>query len=116
MTALLDTSVFIAGEPGRIGAAPPPGAEEAAISVVTIGELRLGVHLASTPEARARGLATLRSAESIDPVEIDDAAAAAWAQLLATLRKDGRRMPVNDSWIAATSLSRGYSVVTQDAD
>jgi hypothetical protein len=116
MTALLDTSVFIGREQGRIAEQPPPGAEEVAVSVVTIGELRLGVHLASTPEARARRLATLRIAESMEPVEIDDAAAAAWAQLLATLRKDGGRMPVNDSWIAATALSRGYSVVTQDAD
>jgi predicted nucleic acid-binding protein len=116
VTALLDTSVFIGHEHGRLTEQPPPGAEEVAVSVVTVGELRLGVHMASTPEARARRLATLRTAESMEPVEIDNAAAAAWAQLLATLRKDGRRMPVNDSWIAATALSRGYAVVTQDAD
>jgi predicted nucleic acid-binding protein len=116
VTALLDTSVFIGHEQSRIAEQPPPGAEEVAISVVTIGELRLGVHMASDPEARARRLATLRIAESMEPVEIDDAVAAAWAQLVATLRKDGRRMPINDSWIAASALSRGYKVVTQDAD
>ena len=28
----------------------------------------------------------------------------------------GKRMPVNDSWIAATAISLGVAVVTQDDD
>ena len=32
------------------------------------------------------------------------------------MRDTGKRMPVNDSWIAATAMSLGVPVVTQDED
>jgi predicted nucleic acid-binding protein len=47
---------------------------------------------------------------------IDDSVAAAWATLRGRLREAGRRMPVNDSWIAATAISLGVPLVTQDDD
>ncbi len=40
----------------------------------------------------------------------------AWALLVSRLRLAGRKVPVNDSWIAATALSHGVPVVTQDSD
>lgn len=36
--------------------------------------------------------------------------------LVAALRHAGRRMPINDSWIAATALAHGLEVATQDDD
>lgn len=39
-----------------------------------------------------------------------------WARLRLLLRDSNQRMPVNDSWIAATALSLGVPVVTQDDD
>ena len=39
---------------------------------------------------------------------------AAWARLRVELRDRGLRMPVNDSWIAATAIALGVAVVTQD--
>ena len=47
---------------------------------------------------------------------MDEAVAAAWARLRVGLRDQGRRMPVNGSWIAATALTLGVAVVTQDDD
>jgi predicted nucleic acid-binding protein len=41
---------------------------------------------------------------------------ATWARLVATLRAAGKRMPINDSWIAATALTHDFAVLTQDAD
>jgi predicted nucleic acid-binding protein len=32
------------------------------------------------------------------------------------LRDAGRRIPVNDSWIAATAIAHGVPLVTQDED
>ena len=116
MTALADTSAFIAREQGR-AVAPPPGEEdEIAVSVVTVAELRLGVLLAADVESRSARLATLRLAEALEPLPVDDAVGAAWARLIATLREAGRRMPINDSWIAATALAHDFAVLTQDAD
>ena len=97
--------------------APPPGEEdEIAVSVVTVAELRLGVLLAADVESRSARLATLRLAEALEPLPVDDAVGAAWARLVATLREAGRRMPINDSWIAATALAHDFAVLTQDTD
>jgi len=114
MTALLDTSIMIGWEADRFDAGKLPS--DVSISVVTVAELRLGVLNATSLEARARRMATLRLAESLEPLPIDDKAAEAWAVLVAGLRAVGRRAPVNDSWIAATAISRGMPVATQDDD
>jgi predicted nucleic acid-binding protein len=49
-------------------------------------------------------------------VPIDQRVAEAWASLRVSLRDLGLRMPVNDSWIAATAIALGIPVVTQDDD
>jgi predicted nucleic acid-binding protein len=52
----------------------------------------------------------------MDPVPIDLRVAEMWGRLRVLLREAGRRMPANDSWIAATALALGTPVVTQDGD
>lgn len=112
--ALADTSVFIAIEQERPLTTPPP--EEVAISVITIGELRFGVLAAADGPTRARRLETLSRAEAFDPLPVDAAVASAWATLRLTLRDQGKRMPLNDSWIAATAIANHLPVVSQDGD
>lgn len=112
---LADTSVFIASESGRaLDAAALP--DELAVSIITMGELRAGVLAADTVDVRDRRLATLTAALELDPVPVDESVAAEWARLRVLLRDSGQRMPVNDSWIAATALALGVAVVTQDDD
>ncbi len=112
---LADTSVFIARESGRtlnLSAIP----DELSVSVVTIGELRAGVLAASDTSTRDRRLSTLSGALLLKPVPITEEVADNWARLRVLLRDEGMRMPVNDSWIAATAMSLGIPVVTQDDD
>jgi predicted nucleic acid-binding protein len=112
---LADTSVFIARESGRpLDVARLP--DDLAVSVVTVGELRAGVLAATDTTTRDRRLGTLARALVLDPVPIDGAVADAWARLRLLLRDAGKRMPVNDSWIAATAMALGVPVVTQDLD
>ena len=111
---LADTSVFIALEQRRPLTAPPP--EEVAVSVITVGELRLGVLAAGDGPTRARRLETLSRAEALEPLPVDRAVAHAWATLRLALRDDGKRMPLNDSWIAAMAIANGMPVVSQDDD
>lgn len=112
---LADTSVFIASESGR-GLNTDALPAELAVSVITIGELRAGVLVAGTVEVRDRRLGTLTAALDLDPVPVDEVVAAAWARLRVLLRDSGQRMPVNDSWIAATAMALDVPVVTQDRD
>ena len=86
------------------------------MSVVTVAELRLGVLAAQDNAVRARRLETLSAAEEFDAVPIDRNVAVAWASLRLNLRDAGRRMPLNDSWIAATAIAHDIAVVSQDAD
>ncbi len=110
-----DTSVFIAREVDRpldVAALP----DELAISVITVGELRAGVLVADDVATRDRRLSTLAAALALEPLPIDGEVADAWARLRVSLREAGRRMPVNDSWIAATALAHDVPLVTQDRD
>jgi hypothetical protein len=112
---LADTSIFIAHEAGR-----PLRTEvfpdRIAVSVITVGELRAGVLAAADLETRDRRLATLTAVLALSPVPVDDDVAAAWARLRVSLRDHGRRMAVNDSWIAATAIALDIPLVTQDDD
>ena len=112
---IADTSVFIARESGRaldVSALP----DDLGVSIITIGELRAGVLAAVDLETRDRRLATFSAAQALDPIPIDEPVADAWARLRILLRDSGQRMPVNDSWIAATAISLGVAIVTQDDD
>jgi predicted nucleic acid-binding protein len=112
---LLDTSVFIARESGRaLGALP----EHVAVSVVTLGELQLGVLSAPDDDVRARRADTLALARSADPIPISEAVMVAWAALVADCRAAGaqRTVKLTDALIAATAVERGLPVVTQDDD
>lgn len=116
MRGVLDTSVFIAGEQGRpLNSERLP--DEAAVSIVTVAELLLGVHMASTEEIRGRRLATLRAVESTYvALPVDDAVAGSFAQLVADARRAGHKPKVQDCWIAATAHAHGVAVYTQDTD
>jgi predicted nucleic acid-binding protein len=112
--ALADTSLFIAVEQDRPLSPRPP--ERVAVSVVTIGELRLGVLAAHDGPTRARRLETLSAAAALDPLAVDEQVAHAWATLRLALRDAGKRMPINDSWIAATAIANRLPVASQDSD
>lgn len=112
---LADTSLFIAREGGRpVQADLLP--DELAVSAITIGELRAGVLAAADTTARDQRLSTLTAALGLNPIPVDESVASAWARLRLALRDNKLKMPVNDSWIAATAMALNIPVVTQDDD
>lgn len=111
---LADTSLFIAFEQDRPLSSRPP--ERIAVSVITVGELRLGVLAAQDGPTRARRLETVSAVAALEPLPVDEGVARAWATLRLALRDAGRRMPINDSWIAATAISNDLAVASRDGD
>lgn len=112
---LLDTSVFIARETDRpLGDLP----DRVRVSVITIGELELGVLSAVDDGARARRGDTLALARTAEPVPISESVMGAWARLLDACRAAGihRTVKLTDALIAATAIDLGLPVVTQDGD
>jgi predicted nucleic acid-binding protein len=114
-SGLPDTSVFIARETKRpLGELP----EHVAVSVVTIGELQLGVLSAPDAESRTRRADTLALAPMADPIPIGEPVMTSWARLVADCRDAGihRMVKLTDALIAATAIEHGLAVVTQDHD
>jgi predicted nucleic acid-binding protein len=112
---VLDTSVFIATETGRrLDESLIPA--EVATTVITLAELNAGVLAASTSDIRAQRLATLESVADMEALPVDEDAARMWARLRIHLAESGRRVRVNDLWIAAIAASRALPVITQDDD
>ena len=111
---LLDTSIFVAREHGRpLGTLP----DNAAISVVTIAELHLGVLIADDSKIRAQRLRTLSAVEALfEPLPIDAPVARAFAELAVEARRKGKRPKIMDTWIAATAVAHNLPIYTQDED
>ena len=112
---LLDTSVFIARESGRAISKLPA---RVALSVITIGELQLGVLNAGDSVTRSRRADTLALARAADPIPVSEAVMVSWARLVTDCRAAGvhRAVKLTDALIAATAIEHGLPVVTQDAD
>ena len=112
---LLDTSVFIAREQRRTLKEPPL---RASVSVITVGELHLGVLSAPDGESRARRAMTLALARTMDAVPVTEWVIDEWARLVEACRQAGYLAAVKrmDSFVAATAIALGVPVVTQDND
>ena len=112
MRVLLDTSVLV-------GALPPPGEVEAAISVVSITELHFGVLAAGDFAERARRAARLGVVEAtFDPLPVSVEVARVWGQLAAAVVHRGgnpRRRQI-DLAIAATAKVEGVPLLTHNLD
>lgn len=114
-SGLLDTSIFIARESGRpLGELP----NHVAVSVVSIGELQLGVLASTDDQSRARRADTLALARAADPIPISEAVMTTWARLVTDCRAAGiqRTVKLMDALIAATAVEHGLPVITQDDD
>jgi predicted nucleic acid-binding protein len=112
LSALLDTSVVIATDE-RGGLDLP---EAAAISIITLGELRAGILRAAEDgvrAARARRLAAVRAAFAALPVDED--VAERYGEALAAARDRGRVAKATDLLIIATAAAGGRTLYTLDA-
>lgn len=80
------------------------------MSVVTIGELQLGVLHPADDSSRARRADTLALARTADPIPISEAVMVAWARLVTDCRAASvqRTIKLTDALIAATAVEHGF--------
>lgn len=117
MGTLIDSSVLIAAERGRLDLATALAAgpdEPVGIAAITASELLHGTHrLSGLRLLQARAFAERWLA--ILPVSAFDLQAAqVHAALAADLARKGTPMGAHDLMIAATAVRLGYSVATRD--
>jgi len=88
---------------------------EPLITAVTLAELSVGPLVARDEQERAARQAHLQQAETdFDPIPFDAAAARAFGQVAASLRRSGRKPTARayDAMIAATAVANGLPVFT----
>lgn len=108
---LLDTSILIADDERAI--TDPPTA--AAISVITLGELRAGVLRARDGRTRAARQARLTAVRTkLAPLPVDESVAEQYGDALAHARTVGRTEKATDLLIIATALATGRTLHTLD--
>ena len=88
--------------------------DEVAIAAITVAELLVGVLLADEAHRGDRQSFVDEVAESIPIVEYDTTVAAAHAELLVAVRRQGRPRGAHDLIIAATAKATQREVVTAD--
>ncbi len=87
-------------------------ADELAMSVVTLGELR---HGAEKSQAREKALGTLNRLEaSIQVAPLGETAGQHYGQIRAALERSGTPIGNNDLWIAAHARAEGWILVTNN--
>lgn len=109
---MLDTSTVILL--GRISD-PTALPQEAVISAITLAELSVGPHVATSEDDRAARQAHLQQAEAdFDVVAFDAAAARVFGQVAAALRAAGRKPAARayDALIAASAIANGLPLFT----
>ncbi len=109
---LLDTSTLILLPQLREATALPV---EPLISTITLAELSVGPLVARTEPERAARQAHLQQAEAdFDPLPFDAAAARAFGQIAASLRRAGRKPAARsyDAMIAAVAVAKDLPLYT----
>lgn len=89
------------------------------ITAITLAELSVGPLVARTDRERAARQAHLQQAESdFDPIPFDAAAARAFGQVAASLRRSGRKPAARayDAMIAAIAVANAMPVYTCNPD
>lgn len=116
MAVLIDASILIESERGRLDLAKEVAAREDddfLLSVVTASELLHGVHRATEANVRNTRSAFVEAVLERFPVlPVDLGTARAHARLSAELAAAGQRTGAHDLWLAATCLAHGLSIVT----
>lgn len=86
-----------------------------AVNPIVLGEIEFGILSLSAGNRRRRLQAWFNDAvRALHVIDVDAGTAAAWAALLADLRRKGRAMLIKDSLIAATARQHELIVATRN--
>lgn len=115
MAIVIDTSVIIAAEKGKIDFCKWQHYEQAYISAITIAELLVGVRRANTEDRRVKRSAFVEhiiSSITSLPFAIEEARI--YEKILNNLFESGVTLGTHDMIIGATAIANGYSVLTMN--
>lgn len=115
MGRLIDTSIFIESEKGRIDLdvnIDQRRGEDFFMSVITASELLHRIHRASPRYRESRSNAIETWIARFPLIDIDLPIAREHAKIHSDLRSMGQNIGAHDLWLAATCIERGLKIVT----
>jgi len=119
MPALLDATVLLAARPGwnaLTARLDERSEEEFYISTITAAELLQTALMSSEVRKRTKRVAFVEAVLDQFPLlSLDRLVARMHAQIQTQLAEDDERVALHDSWLAATCLAHGLSLITLDA-
>lgn len=116
MKLVLDTNIycdFAEGVPHTVDAIAAYG-EVVFIPAIVLGELRYGFLKGRRQEFNERKLRQIISRLNIEVIPVDEDVAGKYAVIYLSLVKKGRKIPLNDVWIAACCMEVGGTLLTRD--
>lgn len=84
------------------------------IPAIVLGELNYGFMRGSRQKSNESKLRQIISRLSIEIIHVDEDVARKYAVIYTSLVKKGRKIPVNDVWIAACCMEVGGTLLTRD--
>ena len=88
------------------------GAEEVLLSAVVLSELLYGFRRGSRYERNVRDMRAFLDNPYVSLVPVGATTADRYSRIAASLRAKGRRIPLNDLWIAAHAMETGADLVS----
>ena len=85
------------------------------LSVVSIGELRVGFLKGARTRKNEEFLRSFLASPRARAIPVDEETASCYAAILNYLRRQGTPVPTNDIWIAATAAQHGFRLLTLDS-
>ena len=120
MGLLIDTSLWIAIERGRLSAADIHAITRQGpvyLSPVNIAEVRFGIELMKNAKQKQRAMTALRRMRRKPLLRITGETAEVFGMIAAKLTQAGRGADfrIQDLWLAAQAIQREFTVLTSNA-
>jgi tRNA(fMet)-specific endonuclease VapC len=113
---MLDTSAYVAFKKGHRDALMAlRQAEKILLPTIVLGELLAGFEAGSRRQKNRLGLEEFQKSPRVSVVPVTTETAERYAHIYAYLRKNGRPIPTNDLWIAASAMEHSAELLTYDA-
>ena len=117
---LIDTSIWIAVERGRLGAADIHAItrqEPVYLSPINLAEMQFGLEMLRTGALKQKAAAALRRLRRKPQLRITVETAEVFGALAAALKKAGRDADfrIHDLWLAAQAIQRDFTLLTSNA-
>ncbi len=114
---MLDTSAYSHFRRGHAGVLDALArAERVLIPATVLGELEAAFELGSRARENRRVLEDFLAEPFVDLLDTTRSVARHYGRVFSTLKRAGTPLPVNDVWIAASTIDCGGTLLTFDRD